>query len=77
MEISALKEKLQKSERTIRYDVQELKAICQNYGIEIRYLTRKGYVIPVAQKAEGSALLMQWDMGNKAGFMDDEEEKRF
>ena len=77
MDISALKEKLQKSERTIRYDIQELKEICQNYGIEIHYLTRKGYVIPVDQKAEGSALLMQWDVGNKAGFLDGEEEKRF
>ena len=77
MDISALKEKLQKSERTIRYDIQELKEICQNYGIEIHYLTRKGYVIPVDQKAEGSALLMQWNVGNKAGFLDGEEEKRF
>lgn len=54
LDINLLKEKLQKSERTIRYDIQDLKRICQEYGIEIGYLTKKGYFIPAAQKPECS-----------------------
>lgn len=77
LDINLLKEKLQKSERTIRYDIQDLKRICQEYGIEIGYLTKKGYFIPAAQKPECSALLVQWDSGGKNSFVDDEEEKRF
>ena len=77
LDINLLKEKLQKSERTIRYDIQDLKRICQEYGIEIGYLTKKGYFIPAAQKPECSALLVQWDSGGKSNFVDDEEEKRF
>lgn len=65
LDINLLKEKLQKSERTIRYDIQDLKRICQEYGIEIGYLTKKGYFIPAAQKPECSALLVQWDSGGK------------
>ena len=37
LDINLLKEKLQKSERTIRYDIQDLKRICQEYGIEIGF----------------------------------------
>ena len=77
LDINLLKEKLQKSERTIRYDIQDLKRICQEYGIEIGYLTKKGYFIPAAQKPECSALLVQWDSGGKNSFVNDEEEKRF
>ena len=77
LNINLLKEKLQKSERTIRYDIQDLKRICQEYGIEIGYLTKKGYFIPAAQKPECSALLVQWDSGGKSSFVDGEEEKRF
>ena len=77
LDINLLKEKLQKSERTIRYDIQDLKRICQEYGIEIGYLTKKGYFIPAAQKPECSALLVQWDSGGKSSFVDGEEEKRF
>ena len=77
LDIGRLKEKLQKSERTIRYDIQDLKRVCQEYGIDIEYLTKKGYFIPAAQKPECSALLVQWDSGVKSGFVDGEEEKRF
>lgn len=77
LDIATLKEKLQKSERTIRYDMQDLKRICQEYGIEIGYLTKKGYFIPAAQKPDCSALLVQWDSGSKGSFVDGDEEQRF
>ena len=77
LDIGTLKEKLQKSERTIRYDMQDLKRICQEYGIEIGYLTKKGYFIPAAQKPDCSALLVQWDSGSKGSFVDGDEEQRF
>ena len=77
LDIATLKEKLQKSERTIRYDMQDLKRICQEYGIEIGYLTKKGYFIPAAQKSDCSALLVQWDSGSKGSFVDGDEEQRF
>ncbi len=76
LDIATLKEKLQKSERTIRYDIQDLKRICQEYGIEISYLTKKGYFIPASQKQYCSSLLVQWDSGSKASFVDGEEEQR-
>ena len=77
LDIATLQEKLQKSERTIRYDMQDLKRICQEYGIEIGYLTKKGYFIPAAQKSDCSALLVQWDSGSKGSFVDGDEEQRF
>lgn len=77
LDIATLKEKLQKSERTIRYDMQDLKRICQEYGIEIGYLTKKGYFIPAAQKPGCSTLLVQWDSGSKGSFVDGDEEQRF
>ena len=77
LDIETLKKKLQKSERTIRYDIQDLKRICQEYGIELGYLTKRGYYIPATQKVEGSSLLLQWENGNKNSFLDEDEEERF
>ena len=51
LDIESLKGKLQKSERTIRYDIQELKDLCAPHQIEIRYLKKTGYYIPAGQKA--------------------------
>ena len=45
LDIEFLKGKLQKSERTIRYDIQELKDLCAPHQIEIRYLKKTGYYL--------------------------------
>ncbi len=69
--------KLQKSDRTVRYDIHELKEICAKYQIEIGYITKKGYYIPSAQKTECAALLIHWEAGSKESLFDEEEEKRY
>lgn len=76
LEIDYLKEKLQKSERTIRYDIQELKSLCAPHQVEICYLKKKGYYIPPAQISAASALAVQWAQETKEGFVDKEEEQR-
>ena len=76
LDIEFLKGKLQKSERTIRYDIQELKNLCAPHQIEIRYLKKTGYYIPAGQKASCSALMVRWSQDTKEGFVDEEEEQR-
>ena len=76
LDIEFLKGKLQKSERTIRYDIQELKDLCAPHQIEIRYLKKTGYYIPAGQKASCSALMVRWSQDAKEGFVDEEEEQR-
>ena len=77
LDIEFFKEKLLKSERTIRYDIQELKDICIGYQIEIRYLTKKGYYIPASQKSACSVLLVQSETDKKEVFGHSQEEKSY
>lgn len=76
LEIDVLKEKFQKSERTIRYDIQGLKRLCAPYQVEISYLKKRGYYIPADQKALGSALAMRWAHEMKERIADEEEGQR-
>jgi len=77
LDIEFFKEKLLKSERTIRYDIQELKDICNGYQVEICYLTKKGYYIPASQKSACSALLVQNETEKREIFGHSGEEKRY
>ena len=51
LNIETLKEKLGKSERTIRYDINELKEVCGASGVSIKYKTKTGFYIPTEQKS--------------------------
>lgn len=56
LNIDTLKEKLGKSERTIRYDINELKEVCGSCGVSIKYKTKTGFYIPTEQKTRCSRL---------------------
>lgn len=58
-------DRFQKSERTIRYDIDSLKEICRKAGVEICYAKKKGFYIPVTQKTLCSELLLGADDGNR------------
>lgn len=77
LEVAFFKEEFQKSERTIRYDINELKQACSNYGIEIRYQSRKGFYIPADQKVLCSKLLMQEMYQVEPSMMAGSEEERY
>ena len=77
LDIAFFKEKISRGERTIRYDLQELKEICSEYGVEIRYLTKRGYYIPASQKPECSGILLLGDPDVKEGAGGSTEEKNF
>ena len=57
LEISFFEDKFQKSSRTIRYDINELRTLCEPYGIDVKYLKKQGFFIPVSQKMICSELL--------------------
>lgn len=59
LDIEAMKDRFQKSERTIRYDVDKLRDLCRSEGIEIKYKTKQGYYIPVEQKSMCTRFLMR------------------
>lgn len=77
LDIAFFKEKISRGERTIRYDLQELKEICSEYGVEIRYLTKRGYYIPASQKPECSGILLLGAPDVKEGAGGSTEEKNF
>ncbi len=77
LDIEFFKEKLQKGERTIRYDIKELKDVCIGYQVEIRYLTKKGYYIPASQKSACSILLVQSENNKKELFGYSKETKSY
>ena len=52
LDLDFFKDKFEKQDRTIRYDLGELKEVCVRHKIEICYLTKQGYYIPAAQKTE-------------------------
>ncbi len=64
IEVEALINKFGKSERTIRYDIRELKEICAAKNIAVKYKTKLGYYIPAEQKGLCSQILV--DAGKKA-----------
>ncbi len=66
-------DRFQKSERTIRYDINSLKEICGRAGVEICYAKKKGFYIPVSQKVRCSELLLGAEEGR--GWNEGEEQR--
>lgn len=77
LDVEFFKEKFEKQDRTIRYDLGELKEICARHGIEICYQTKQGYYIPATQKSRASTFLVQCEIPAKTGLGDSSEEERF
>lgn len=77
LEVKFFEEEFQKSERTIRYDINLLKRVCSAYGVEIRYQTKKGFYIPVDQKIFCSEILMQEKYQAEPAMMAGSEEERY
>lgn len=77
LSVDYFKGKLGKQDRTIRYDIGQLKEICEQNQIEIRYLTKKGYYIPATQKPAASQLLLQCGSELREGVSERSEEERF
>lgn len=77
LDIGFFEEKFHKSPRTIRYDMNELKALCETKGAEIRYLTKKGFFIPASQKMVCSEILVEQKSQENTGFLLDSDEERY
>ena len=75
LDLDYFKERFEKQERTIRYDIGNLKELCGCHGVEIRYQTKKGYYVPATQKTAASKLLVQCEVVAKEGLGDSSEEK--
>ncbi len=76
LDVAFFQNEFDKSERTIRYDINELKRICAEKEVEIRYRTRWGFYIPAEQKAKCPELLIAGRPGKAAGFLMNGSEKR-
>lgn len=77
LEIGFFMEKFHKGERTVRYDIGQLKEMCGRHQIDVCYLTKKGYYIPASQKAECSQLILQCEVETKEGLIGSSDEERF
>lgn len=77
LDIGFFMEKFHKGERTVRYDIGQLKELCGRHRIDVCYLTKKGYYIPASQKTECSQLMVQCEVETKEGLSASSEEERF
>ncbi len=77
LDVAFFEEKFQKSARTIRYDINEIKALCEAYGVEIRYQTKKGFFIPASQKMRCSEIFISQKTTEHTGFLADSDEERY
>lgn len=77
LDISFFERKFNKSARTIRYDMCELKNLCEKKGVEIRYQVKKGYFIPPTQKMLCSEILVEQRRAENTGFLLDTDEERY
>ena len=50
LEISFFEDKFQKSSRTIRYDINELRTLCEPYGIDVKYLKNRVFLYRYLKK---------------------------
>lgn len=77
LDIEALVQRFNKSERTLRYDLNAIKDELAPYGIEIRNKSKAGFYIPASQKQRCANLTANLDAWETEGFIQDSDEKRF
>lgn len=77
LDIQYFKDKFGRSERTIRYDLNDLKSICKKHGVEIQYQTKTGFFIPVSQKMELSKILIEDKQHKEDAYLIGGEKERY
>lgn len=76
MDISILMNRFGKSERTIRYDLNEIRDALIKQGIEIRTKAKKGFYIPAEQKPKASRIVAENGNQEENSLLDDSDETR-
>lgn len=76
-DVKFFEDRFQRSERTIRYDLNELKDFCASHGVEICYQTKQGYYIPASQKMQCSQILLYDNQLRETEFFIGTEEERY
>lgn len=59
IEVSDLTKLLDKSERTVQYDISNLREYLKDSGIEIRFISSKGFYIPINQIVKAELVLIE------------------
>ncbi len=77
LDIHCLTRRFHKSERTIRYDVNEVRDLLNKYDIEVRTKAKQGFYIPAEQKPKASRLLVENIQCEEASLLDDSDEMRY
>lgn len=76
IDVDVFIDKYQKSERTIRYDINIIRDELLHYEIEIKTKSKKGFYIPATQKQKCSALLGS-SQPLDSSLLDDRDETRY
>lgn len=76
LDIAILMNRFGKSERTIRYDLNEIRDTLEKQGIEIRTKAKKGFYIPAEQKPKASRIVAENGNQEENSLLDDSDETR-
>lgn len=76
LDITILMNRFHKSERTIRYDLNEIRETLEKQGIEIKTKAKKGFYIPAEQKPKASRIVAENGNQEDNSLLDDSDETR-
>ena len=76
MDITVLMNRFGKSERTIRYDLNEIREALEKQGIDVRTKAKKGFYIPAEQKPKASRVIAENGQQEEPSLLDDSDETR-
>ena len=76
MDITVLMNRFGKSERTIRYDLNEIREALEKQGIDVRTKAKKGFYIPAEQKPKASRVIAENGQQEEPSLLDDPDETR-
>ena len=76
LDITILMNRFHKSERTIRYDLNEIRDALEKQGIEVRTKAKKGFYIPAEQKPKASRIVAENGNQEESSLLDDSDETR-
>lgn len=77
LDISILAKRFNKSERTIHYDLNSIREMIAEYGIEIKNKSKQGFYIPATQKPLCSRILTEHIESEEYSLLDDTIESRY
>lgn len=76
LDITILMNRFGKSERTIRYDLNEIRDALVKQGIEVKTKAKKGFYIPAEQKPKASRIVAENGNQEENSLLDDSDETR-